>query len=142
MCAYNPQPSPTGPLPCDTIPFDADATVDMTRAPVFTFVDAAGDKSYLTRLSDVSTALDGFVARHSELSVYAIGLGGAVKFEDGYRVVVTDGARPTPDAKASVWYLRPDGRIVSVIDEHGGLGAAALASSTGTLASPLLEPEH
>ena len=69
-----------------------------------------------------------------------MGLGGWEKFGDGYRLAVTDGATASPDASASIWYMRMDGRVVRILEDCQGRTAGDLVSTTGVLAQPLFEP--
>ena len=138
VCDSNPQPSPSGPLSCVSTPYDGGSSVDMSSVPVFTWTDCS--RSFFTEAPQVNAAMDRFVAQHQQLSVYAVDRAGIGKFDDGYRVFVTDGETPSPTANASIWYLRPDGKIISVLDRCGGVGAAALIAGTAPLADPVIEP--
>ncbi len=143
ICESNPQPTPSGPLPCVSTPFDADARVDVTSEPVFTFPAASCSIAFFTRPAEAYAAVDAFIARHAPLSIYAVGRGGIRKFDDtGYLVMVTEGATPSPTARASIWFVRADGRIVRVTDDCQGWGAALLAERSGILARPLLAPSR
>ena len=64
MCEHNPQPSPGGVIPRETVPYDADGTVDMTISPVFTFETASCSTSYFVDVGRVNAALDDFIERH------------------------------------------------------------------------------
>ena len=127
---------------CEAVPLDGDATVEMTTVPVFTYSGRDCARSYATEMVGAGGLIDDYVRRHPILAIYGAGEGGTMKFDDGYRVVVT-GGDASADAQASIWYLRPDGAIVSVVEDCEGLDVGEFVDRTGALVHPVLGPmEH